>query len=155
SVNGTKGAVVSGLAATNKFPTGKAVFFSNDAAGTAAGVNILTNPGIAGTADSVSVNLTGTLTPFTPTKNSGSVTPGTVTLSQLGARNFATPGEALALYQLTRQAPLGGTQTIGLTSSGAVGDTAVGGGNNVVSIDGIEFGRPLTAFNISTAGIAP
>jgi len=133
SVNGTKGALVSG---TNILGPG-----INSRV-----VNATTN---SGGGSGVTVNAFGVSQMIT---QDGSPPVTINSLVDLGSpntspRRFVTPGQALALFQKSR----GDAQTIGLTSGGAVSDTAIGGGNNHISIDGYEFGRPFTAFNLRTA----
>jgi hypothetical protein len=63
-------------------------------------------------------------------------------------RTKLTPAQALAVYQITR----GTAQTIGLTASGAASNLALPGNTapNSILIPGLEFNRPMTAFNIRT-----
>src|SRR5262249_8935557 len=69
--------------------------------------------------------------------------------TQPGIRTLVTPGEALALYQVSRGLP----QTIGVDSLGRVTDRNPDSGSSpgIVTIPAYEMTRQFTSFNVATA----
>jgi hypothetical protein len=68
----------------------------------------------------------------------------------LQGRQLVTVGQALALFQVSRDSDIG-AQTIGLTGVGAVSDQKIGGGTNLMNVPAYELPGQFTAFDLKTA----
>lgn len=128
-INGTKGTIVSGGDVANK---------SNAAS--------VTDPGFS----TGNVNINVTNSSFNITEDGSSKT---INVLSAGKRTMVTPGEALALYQVSRDSS-DGAQTIGLDAQGLVTDTNPQTNNSpsVATITAFEIFQPFTAFNMVTTG---
>jgi hypothetical protein len=138
SVNGSTAALVSG---GDSFKTGNGVL--NATAHSFTNLIQIDTSSCGGTCGGQTVTISGLggglpSTQLSTCSNAGA---GVVPIAQLGLRGSATPAEALAVLQVQR-----GGQTIQLTTKGVLTAPTLAG---AITLDGSDFGRPLSAFNLS------
>lgn len=128
SVNGTGGAIVAG---PDKMLPSNIVYGGNETVG---GISV------SALNENYTIDQDGTDISIFAAKNN----------DPLQGRQLVTVGQALALFQVSRDSDPG-AQTVGLTGVGAVSNLAIGGGINGMIVPAYELAVQFRAFELKTA----